>query len=319
MSASAADARIRSLRPARKHVDPYTAHGSIVEEERRPGGRIERALTVFLAGSECPFTCSFCDLWQWTFEGATPAGALAKQLATVLEGLRLSVSNGHEQRLKIYNASNFFDPRAVPAEDVRQIAKLAEAFSAVTVESHANTIGASTLAFAREIPGKLEVAIGLETIHPAAAAQLNKRLDLARFDGAAAFLSDNDIDLRVFVLLGAPFVEPDESVAWTLRTVEYAVQRGAAIISIIPVRGGNGEMERLEALGNFIQPTLSQLEDALDAAMHFQTAVVTADLWDAERLIKCDACGPKRLERMRRMNLTGSAEPRVECPECGAA
>jgi radical SAM enzyme (TIGR01210 family) len=332
VSASAADARIRSLRPARKHVDPYTAHGSIVEEERRPGGRIERGLTVFLAGAECPFTCSFCDLWQWTFEGPTPPGALANQLAAVLRSLELDRTDGNHasatgglaatsapERLKIYNASNFFDSRAVPLEDAREIVKMADGFSAVTVESHANTIGPSTLAFAREIPGKLEVAVGLETIHPTAAAQLNKRLDLARFDRAAAFLAENDIDLRVFVLLGAPFVEPNESVAWTLRTVEYAVQRGAAIVSIIPVRGGNGEMERLEALGKFTPPTLSQLEDALDASMHFQSAVVTADLWDAERLIKCDCCGPKRIERMRRMNLTGSVRPRVECAECGAA
>jgi archaeosine synthase beta-subunit len=331
VSASAADARIRSLRPPRKHVDPYTAHGSIVEEERRPGGRIERGVTVFLAGAECPFTCSFCDLWKWTFEGPTPPGALAKQLASVLGSLDLDHSGSNHtsgradlpetsapERLKLYNASNFFDSRAVPSVDVRAIAKMAEGFSAVTVESHANTIGASALAFADEIAGSLEVAVGLETIHPAAAAQLNKRLDLARFDRAAGFLSDNDIDLRVFVLLGAPYVEPAESVPWTLRTVEYAVKRGAAIVSIIPVRGGNGELERLEALGNFTAPTLLQLEDALDAAMHFQSAVVTADLWDAERLINCDACGPKRIERMRRMNLTGCVEPRVKCAVCGA-
>ena len=41
-------------------------------------------------------------------------------------------------------------------------------------------------------------------------------------------------------------------------------QRGAAVVSIIPVRGGNGEMERLAALGHFTPPTLVQLEDALD-------------------------------------------------------
>jgi uncharacterized Fe-S cluster-containing MiaB family protein len=102
---------------------------------------------------------------------------------------------------------------------------LAAPFGAITVESHANTIGPKTLDFARQIPGRLEVAMGLETIHPAAAAQLNKRLDLARFDSAARFLSDNGIDLRVFVLLGAPYVPVDETVAWTVRTVEYAVER----------------------------------------------------------------------------------------------
>ena len=68
-----------------------------------------------------------------------------------------------------------------------------------------------------------------------AAAQLNKRLDLSRFDRAADLLAEHDIDLRVFVLLGAPYVPPDESVEWTVRTVEHAV------------RCGEGEQERTDA------------------------------------------------------------------------
>ena len=202
VSASAADQRIRSLRPPKAQVDPYTAHGSLLEEERRPDGRIERALTVFLSGAECPFTCSFCDLWRFTIDGPTPPGALTTQLEKVLDTLDRPLPD----RLKLYNASNFFDERAVPSEDLAGIARLAAPFAAVTVESHASTIGPKTLAFAQRIPGRLEVAVGLETIHPVAAAQLNKRLDLARFDLAAGFLAENGIDLRVFVLLGTPYV-----------------------------------------------------------------------------------------------------------------
>jgi radical SAM enzyme (TIGR01210 family) len=238
VSASAIDQRIRNLRPPKARVDPYRAHGSLLEEERRPDGRIERALTVFLAGAECPFTCSFCDLWRFTIDGPTPPGALTTQLEKVLDTL----DGAPPDRLKLYNASNFFDERAVPSEDLAGIARLAAPFAAVTVESHASTIGPKTLAFARRIPGRLEVAVGLETIHPVAAAQINKRLDLARFDLAASFLSENGIDLRVFVLLGTPYVPVAESVAWTVRAVEYAAERGASIVSMIPVRGGNGEM-----------------------------------------------------------------------------
>jgi hypothetical protein len=86
---SVADAgrRIRSLRPLKRAVDPTTAHGSLLETERRPDGRVERTLTVFLAGAECPFTCSFCDLWQWTLDGPTPPGALVVQLERVLATL----------------------------------------------------------------------------------------------------------------------------------------------------------------------------------------------------------------------------------------
>ena len=325
MSASAADRRIRSLRPPKEYVDPYSSHGSLVEEERRPDGKIERALTVFLAGAECPFTCSFCDLWRYTIDGPTPNGALTGQLEGVLQALAGPVPD----RLKLYNASNFFDQRAVPSEDVIGIATLLTPFASVTVESHANTIGPKTLAFARQIPGRLEVAVGLETIHPVAAAQINKRLDLDRFDWAAEFLSKNEIDMRVFVLLGTPYIPGEESVAWTVRTVEYAVDRGASVVSIIPVRGGNGETERLQGLGHFAPPTLAQLEDALECtitAIHHRgtegtensNCVVTADLWDAEQLPACEHCRSARVERLRRLNVSGRAEPRITCAMCGA-
>jgi radical SAM enzyme (TIGR01210 family) len=315
VTTSVTDRRIRSLRPAKQRVDAFRAHGSLVEEERRPDGKIERALTVFLTGAECPFTCSFCDLWRWTIDGPTPPGALIGQLESVLQSLTGPVPD----RLKLYNASNFFDQQAVPSEDLPGIAALAESFAAVTVESHANTIGPRTVAFARQIPGRLEVAIGLETIHPVAAAQLNKRLDLARFDLAAHLLAENGIDLRVFVLLGAPYVPEEESVAWTVRAVEYAVERGASVVSIIPVRGGNGELERLATLGHFAPPTLSQLEAALDLCLQFKGTVVTADIWDLQRLPACEHCRSGRIERLRRLNVTGRAELPIACAMCAAA
>jgi radical SAM enzyme (TIGR01210 family) len=314
VNASAADRRIRSLRPPKEPVDPYTAHGSVVEDERRPDGArsIERALTVFLAGAECPFTCTFCDLWKWTIDGGTPPGALTAQLERVLQSFDGPVPD----RLKLYTAGNFFDRRAVPAEDLAGLARLSDRFSAVTVESHVNTIGSATLKFARQIQGRLEVAAGLETIHPVAMANLNKRLELTRFDRAASYLTEQGIDLRAFVLLGAPYVPDAESIEWTVRTVEYAVERGASVVSIIPVRGGNGELERLRALGHFTPPSLSQLEEALERCLSFTTAVVTADLWDLERLSGCQQCAQARKERLRRMNITGRSEARIACGEC---
>lgn len=320
MSASAADRRIRALRPATPAVDPYRAHGSLLEEERRPDGRIERALTVFLAGAECPFTCSFCDLWRWTVTGPTPVGALPAQLAGVLRSHE--DTRPRADRLKLYNASNFFDRRAVPVADLRPIAQFAAPFAGVTVESHASTIGPAALEFARHLEGsRLEIAVGLETIHPLAAAHLNKRLDLAVFERGARWLTDHDMDLRVFVLLGAPYVPRDESIEWVLRTAEYAVQHGASIVSIIPVRGGNGEMERLQALGHFTPPTLLELEEALDRCLSLVAgaAVVTADVWDVERLAACGHCRLARVERIRRLNVTGCAESRISCPTCGAS
>jgi radical SAM enzyme (TIGR01210 family) len=316
VSPIAADRRIRSLRPAKSAVDPHRAHGSLLEEERRPDGTMEQALTVFLAGAECPFTCSFCDLWRWTTDGPTPVGALPAQLAEVLRPLDGSAAR-RPDRIKLYNASNFFDPRAVPVADRPRIAELAAPFTGVTVESHASTVGPSTVEFARRLSGRLEVAMGLETVHPSAAAQLNKRLDLDAFARAAQHLGDHGIDLRVFVLLGAPHVPAAESVEWTVRTVEHAAWCGAAVVSIIPVRGGNGEMERLAQLGAFTPPTLSQLEAALDRSLDLPGTVVTADLWDVAQLDGCAGCRGERVARLRRLNTSGVAEPRIACAECG--
>jgi radical SAM enzyme (TIGR01210 family) len=310
-SPAGADLRIRGLRGPKPRVDPWKAHGSRVDDERRPNGTIERALTIFLSGAECPFTCSFCDLWRYTTDGPTPAGALPKQIADTLA----SMNGADADRIKLYNGSNFFDRRAVPADDLPRIAELCAPFAGVTVESHASTVGPMTLDFARRLPGgtRLEVAMGLETIHSEASARLNKRLDLARFDNAARFLAEHDIDLRAFVLLGAPYVPAEESVDWTVRSAEYAARRGAAVVSIIPVRGGNGEMERLQALGHFTPPTLRQLESALERCLGLQGTVVTADLWDVERLPACPACHKARIDRLRRLNVSGRAEPPMTC------
>lgn len=317
MSAAETDARIRALRPAKPHADPERAHGFVVEDERRPGGAIERTLTAFLTGAECPFTCSFCDLWRYTIDGPTPEGALTRQVTAVLSEAR--PVHPHLDRLKLYNASNWFDRRAVPPNDRAEIATLASPFSGVTVESHANTIGAATLDFADRLTGRLEVAMGLETIHPVAAARLNKRFDPSTFDRAAGFLVAHDIDLRVFVLLGVPHVPAEESVEWAVRSVAYAVSCGAAVVSIIPVRGGNGELERLASEGAFVAPTLRELESALDRCVAIAPAAVTADLWDIERLPACDVCRAARIARMRRMQLTGAPAGPVSCDACPAS
>jgi radical SAM enzyme (TIGR01210 family) len=311
-----ADRRIRSLRPPKPLVDPWQAHGFVVEDERRPtrasahGGPPdgirasirETTVTVFLAGAECAFTCSFCDLWRYTMDGPTPVGAIPRQLDEVLGQL----PTPRPARIKLYNASNFFDRRAVPDVDLPAIAERCAAFAGVTVESHASTVGVRTLDVARRIPGRLEVALGLETVHPAAMRTMNKRLDMDRFDRAADFLAAHDIDLRVFVLLGAPGVPHDESVEWTVRTVEHAAARGAAMVAIIPVRGGNGELERLQALGQFTPPTLTQLEQALEACASIGSAAVLVDLWDAELLTDDQGDRAARIGRLRRLNLEGA-------------
>ena len=314
LAGSAEDSRIRALRPSKERVDPWRPLGVLVEQERGPRGEVEPVLTVFLAGSECPFTCAFCDLWRHTLDQPTPPGALPSQLRLALGDE--AVRSASPRRIKLYNASNFFEPRAVPPQDLPVLADLLLPFTGVTVESHPRLVGDECFEFAERIPGRLEVAMGLETIHPNALPRLNKHASLDDFAGAAGRLRRADIGVRAFVLVGAPFVPEEEGVAWAVRSAAWALDRGAELVALIPVRGGNKELERLAASGEFSPPTLTQLEAALDGALHLGRGVVLADLWDTAHLPGCPACRPSRIERLARMNRTGRIQAAVRCDAC---
>ncbi|HEX7023605.1 MAG TPA: hypothetical protein VF187_02205, partial [Gemmatimonadales bacterium] len=91
-------------------------------------------------------------------------------------------------------------------------------------------------------------------------------------------------------------------------------------VTIIPARGGNGEMERLASLGAFVPPTLARLEAALAVSLPllggFPDATVSADLWDADGLAGCESCRAARLERIRGMNRDAALLPFLSCVHC---
>lgn len=301
-----------------------------MEEERTGPGETAPNLTVFLAGAECPFTCVFCDLWRHTLDGPTPPGALPKQLEQALAAAEAELprSGWHLARLKLYNASNFFDERAVPAVDEEALAALGRPFERVVVECHPRLVGERCFRFSEKlrvklgvkVGTKLEVAMGLETVHPEAFPLLNKGTTLAEHDAAARALAEDGIALRSFVLLGTPYVSPEEDLHWTLRSVEHALGLGAEQVSIIPLRPGNGAVEALMERGEAVLPGLRDLEDALRRALVLAESVgggvVTADLWDAESLEACPSCRPARLANLERMNRTGQPGESLDCETC---
>jgi len=134
-----AAARIQSRRGPKLHPDPERPIAHFRERERRLDGSLAPVLTVLLAGAECPFTCAFCDLWRRTLDGPTPPGAIPRQLKAAL---RETGPLPATCAAKLYNASNFFDPRAVPPEDDAAIAALLQPFDRVTVECHPRLVAA---------------------------------------------------------------------------------------------------------------------------------------------------------------------------------
>jgi len=320
--------RPRSLQAARAKIDPWQALDWLLEEEHTPEGDLVPSLTIFLAGSECPFTCVFCDLWQYTLKGETPAGAIPAQIQKALleASKKLPQERWKHTVLKLYNASNFFEIGAVPPEDDPAIVELVSPFGRVVVECHPRLVGERCFRFAEGLEGKLEVAMGLETVHPRALPLLSKGVTLDAFDEAAGALAEEGIDLRCFVLLGSPYVEAEKSVEWTVTSVRHALALGARHVSVIPVRPGEGALEELERQGHFKPPTLEDLEDVLDSLVLGRAALegtvlegtVTADLWDLERLASCNACWQERKARLEALNQTGQPQPPVICAICGS-
>lgn len=313
MSNAAESTRIRSLRPPKPPVDPWRPLDVLVEDERGADGTSKPSMTVFLAGSECPFTCVYCDLWQYTLDGATPSGAIPKQLEMALAEVD---PQAIPDSIKLYNASNFFDPRAVPPEDLELIAAQLSGFRQVTVECHPRLVGERCWQFAEQVAGDLEVAMGLETIHPDALPRLNKQMTLGDFETALSLLSDHEVGARAFVLLSPPFIPAEESVDWTIRTVEFALQQGVDVVSIIPTRPGSGELARLGAAGLFDPPTLEMLERAMHESLTSAEGVVQVDLWDVESMRGCGSCRSDRIENLRQMNRTGISSSLVTCDRC---
>ena len=248
------DRFIVDLRSPRPRHDPRRYQDLAVDDEITEAGTVARVGTVFLTGRECPWRCAMCDLWRYTTSEDTPPGAIPAQIAAARAVWRDRFDA--VTRLKLYNASNFFDPRAVPETDYPAIAHQLRDLDQVIVESHPSLIGSRVDRFLEALDGvPLEVAMGLETAHPAALDKLNKRMTADDFALAAGELRRRGVALRVFLLISPPFVPHEEQDAWLLRSVDFARQCGASVISLIPARGGNGTMEALAMQKYFREPS----------------------------------------------------------------
>ena len=304
---------IVSERPPRKELNPDRPHSFFIEQERMSSGEIMDSAAIFLTGKECPWRCLMCDLWKNTSAQRTPLGAIPRQIDYALERLV-----GKPRQIKLYNSGNFFDHEAIPFGDYPAIASRLAGQANVVVESHPRLVGAKTLRF-RDLLGSvnLEVAMGLETIHPEVLPRLNKGLTCGHFSAAAEFLRKEKVAMRAFVLIRPPFLGEEESLEWTVKTARFAFDCGASIVSLIPTRPGNGAMDRLMDAGEFTPPSLDAIERTLEEVLSLGLGRAFVDTWDLAAFSNCSVCLAKRTERLARMNLFQQHFPQVECGTCG--
>lgn len=302
-------ARVRAARGPKAPIDPLRPVAVWDEEEVAAPGEAVATRVVLLAGAECPFTCSMCDLWRHTLDGPTPPGAIPAQLRLALDAP--ASRHGHARWIKLYNASNFSDPRAVPPEDLPAIAALVTPFDRVVVETHPRLVDDSLARFAEGLGGRLEVAMGLETVDPSRLRGIGKGMSRDDFAAAALRLAGDGIDVRAFVLLGLPECDDTLATELAVAAVGFAVDSGARHVSIVPTRPGNGHLDRLAAEGRFTPVAAATAEAALGRALGVRRgAIVTLDTWDWPRLAgQCDVCRQARLDRLTAMNLAQALLP----------
>jgi hypothetical protein len=284
-----------------------------VEEELSASREILPVATIFLTNRECPWRCVMCDLWRNTLTTEVPLGAIPAQIVFALSQLPPA------RVLKLYNSGSFFDSRAIPLEDHSAIADRANNFERLIVENHPALVGDDCLRFQDRLKCRLEIAMGLETVHPEILPKLNKRMTLDQFSAAATFLRSHDIELRVFVLVQPPFVQAEEAVLWAQRSIDFAFDCGATAVTLIPTRGGNGAMEALAANGQFSPPRLETLEASLSYGLGLKRGRIFADLWDAERIPPCPDCRIPRITRLRHINLSQMNLAPIRCDICDCA
>jgi radical SAM enzyme (TIGR01210 family) len=307
------DKWILERRPGRETLDPHKPYLFFVEKEFSAAGEILPVTTIFLTNRECPWRCVMCDLWRNTLTTSVPPGAIPAQIDSALSQLPAA------HVLKLYNSGSFFDSRAIPVEDRPAIAERANRFDRLVVENHPALIDDHCLRFRDRLKCRFEIAMGLETVHPDILPKLNKRMTLEQFSNAATFLRLNDIDLRVFVLVQPPFMQPHEAVLWARRSVDFAFDSGATAVTLIPTRGGNGAMEALAGKQQFLAPRLETLETSFSYGLGLKRGRVFADLWDAETISSCADCRIPRISRLRNMNLSQVNLAPVRCDSCTPA
>lgn len=309
------DQDVIAVRPPKNRLDPWRPYAYLVEPERSAAGTIDDVMTVFLTNKECPFRCTMCDLWRNTLDERVPLGAIPAQIEYAIHQLPAA------RHIKLYNAGNFFDSQAIPPEDYRAIAERIRAFETVIVENHPRLTDERVLRFRDLLEHQLEVALGLETIHPQTLSSLNKRMTVADFDSSVRFLLNHQISVRTFLLLKPPGMTEREGVEWSLRSLNHAVETGVNCVSFIPTRTGNGLMEQLRASGDFAPPTIRSMEEVLERGLaqvqeQRSSVRIFMDLWDVEGFYHCSTCGPARAARIQRMNLSQQVEPAVSCHDC---
>ena len=306
--------QLLDMRPPRNQLDPFRPYQFLIEQEFSAHGSLDNVATLFLTNRECPFHCVMCDLWKNTLTSTVPESAIPTQVLYALQELEIDPAAPMSvPDIKLYNSGNFFDIRAIPADQRAKLGALVSRFRTVIVEDHPAFCDQQCAQFNELLEGQLEVAIGLETIHPEILPWLNKQMTVDTFRSAVELLTNSGIRVRTFILLRPPGLSEAEGIQWAMRSIEFAFDCGVECCSVVPVRGGNGALDQLQDSGKFTTTTIHSMEEVLERGLELNRGRVFMDLWDVENFYRCNSCGEQRAARIHKMNTTQLITDSVNC------
>jgi uncharacterized Fe-S cluster-containing MiaB family protein len=300
-------------------VDESRPYAVLVEDERSIAGSLEPVLTVFLTNRECPFSCTYCDLWKHTLNHTVSPGAMGREIQYAIDQHKEDLP----RTIKLYNSGNFFDPKAIPPGDLPEIAKLLTPFERVIVENHPKLCGDQVLRF-RDLLGdpQLEVAMGLEVWDDVLLAQYEKGMTTNDFLRATQFLLQEGIDTRAFILVPPPLVSrPREAMQLARLSCSTAWEVGVNACCLVPLRP---DVLSSDALETTAPTTLALVENAMENAAAgrlaaFEESRLFVDLWDMPRIATCERCRVRRIARLETMNRSQEFDVEPILCDCDAA
>jgi hypothetical protein len=157
-----------------------------------------------------------------------------------VEGIRDRVDFRAHPVVCLYNSGSFLNDREMPPNARLKILRLfasIDGVKKVIVESRPEFITRVKTVAMRDAVGDktLEVGIGLETSSDEIRSLcINKGFSLGDFERGAAVVKET-LTLLTYVLLKPPFLTEREGVEDAIRTVRYALDFGAAAVSLEPV------------------------------------------------------------------------------------
>jgi len=249
--------QIRETTP-RVPVSPDKAKGSEVWEGYFAGQPIERVI-IYLRSSGCFWAMKIKPDGRTEFKPGcldcehSVAGTTFGRPISVVDYIKQFVSEFEKYdfskypMLCLYNEGNFFNEKELPKEARLDILKIIAGdpnIKAVVLECLPEFITEEVLQETAEILGDryVEIGIGLESADPLVRALcVNKSFTLEKFEETAQ-LVNRYFNLLAYVLVKPSFLTEAEALEDAIKTVRYAFNTGAKVISIEPVNIGEHAM-----------------------------------------------------------------------------